>query len=306
MDNSRAPSSASPPAAGLFIDRHFRLLILWPAVLVILLIGLFPIIYSLIVSFQKINRRVEDFSFHGWLNYGRLFGDERFWESLLHTGILTVIALPLELALGMLLAWLLLNKLPGKQAFVALVLLPAVMAPFVAGAMWRLMFDNIFGPINQIVGWMLGAPAEIVWLVNDNAIVVYSAILICEIWQWTPFMFLILLAALTNVDHSQLEAAEIDGASGWTIFRRIVMPAIMPVVIVALTIRGLDLVRLFDIVYALTRGGPGNMTETLSVYAYFKGFERFDISFTAALTFVVIISLSLLVLFLLKRFEVGR
>ena len=306
MNNARASAPASPSAAGLFVDRHFRLLILWPAVLVILLIGLFPIIYSLIVSFQKINRRVEDFSFHGWLNYGRLIGDDRFWESLLHTGILTVVALPIELALGLLLAWLLLNKLPGKQAFVALVLLPAVMAPFVAGAMWRLMFDNIFGPINQIIAWVTGAPPEIVWLVNDNPVIVYSAILICEVWQWTPFMFLILLAALTNVDRSQLEAAEIDGASGWTVFRRIVMPAIMPVVIVASTIRGLDLVRLFDIVFALTRGGPGNMTETLSVYAYFKGFERFDISFTAALTFVVIVSLSLLVLFLLKRFEVGR
>ena len=90
------------------------------------------------------------------------------------------------------------------------------------------------------------------------------------------------------------------------VFRRIVLPAIMPVVIVGLTIRGLDLVRLFDIVFALTRGGPGNMTETVSVYAYFKGFERFDISFTAALTFVVIISLSLLVMFLLKRVEIGR
>ena len=94
-----------------------------------------------------------------------------------------------------------------------------------------------------------------------NPDLVYPAILAAEIWQWTPFMFLILLAAWSNVDKSQLEAAEIDGASGWRVFRRIVFPAIRPVVFVALTIRGLDLVRLFDIVYALTRGGPGNMTE---------------------------------------------
>ena len=99
-------------------------------------------------------------------------------------------------------------------------------------------------------------------------------------------MFLILLAALSNVDRSLLEGGgDRRAASGWRVFRQIVLPAIKPVVIVALTIRGLDLIRLFDIVWALTRGGPGNMTETISVYAYVKGFERFDVSMTAALTF---------------------
>jgi len=306
-DRPRAAAGpAEPPALGLWVDRQFRLLIVAPAVLVLLLIGLFPVVYSLIVSFQKINRRVTDTSFQGFDNYARLFGDDRFWESVLHTGVITGIALPLELVLGLLLAWLFLDRLPGRQAFVALLLLPAVMAPFVAGAIWRLMFDNIFGPINQVLGWIAGEPRTVMWLVNNDPLIVYGAILVCEVWQWTPFMFLILLAALSNVDRSQLEAAEIDGASGWTVFRKIVLPAIRPVVIVALTIRGLDLVRLFDIVWALTRGGPGNMTETLSVYAYVKGFERFDISMTAALTFVVIVSLSVVMFVVLRRVEIGR
>jgi len=296
----------APPGFALWVDRHFRRLIVAPAVLVLLLIGLFPVVYSLIVSFQKINRRVADTSFQGFDNYARLFGDDRFWESILHTGVITVIALPLELVFGLLLAWLFLEKLPGRQVFVALLLLPAVMAPFVAGAIWRLMFDNIFGPINQILGWFAGEPQNVMWLVNNDPFTVYSAILVCEVWQWTPFMFLILLAALSNVDRSLLEAAEIDGASGWRVFRRIVLPAIRPVVLVALTIRGLDLIRLFDIVWALTRGGPGNMTETVSVFAYVKGFERFDISTTAALTFVVIVSLSIMLFVLLRRVEIGR
>ncbi|MEQ8966788.1 MAG: sugar ABC transporter permease [Azospirillaceae bacterium] len=303
-DRSAGPDA--PPALGLWVDRHFRRLIVAPAVLVLLLIGLFPVVYSLIVSFQKINRRVEDTSFQGFDNYARLFGDDRFWESILHTGAITVIALPLELVLGLLLAWLFLEKLPGRQVFVALLLMPAVMAPFVAGAIWRLMFDNIFGPINQILGWIAGEPQNVMWLVNNDPFTVYGAILVCEVWQWTPFMFLILLAALSNVDRSLLEAAEIDGASGWRVFRRIVLPAIRPVVLVALTIRGLDLIRLFDIVWALTRGGPGNMTETVSVFAYVKGFERFDISTTAALTFVVIVSLSIMLFVLLRRVEIGR
>lgn len=295
----REPAQASRLAR--FADRRFNWLLVWPSMAVLLLIGLFPILYSLMVSFQKINRRVTDTSFQGLDNYERLLSDDRFWEAVLHTGIFTAIALPLQLVLGLLLARLFLERFPGRQAMIALIVVPSVIAPFVAGAMWRLMFDNIFGPINVAVRWLTGSDFNMLWLVNDNGIVVYFAILAAEVWQWTPFMFLIFLAAWSNVDRSQLEAAEIDGASGWRVFRRIILPAIRPVVFVALIIRALDLVRLFDIVYAMTRGGPGNLTETLSIYAYVKGFERFDISMTAAFAFVVIVSLSVVVMILLKR-----
>ena len=124
--------------------------------------------------------------------------------------IIFAIALPLELVLGLLMAQLFLERMPGRQIFVSLLVLPTVISPIVAGATWRLMFDNRYGPINQIIGWFAGEPATLLWTVNPN--LVYPAIFICEIWQWTPFMFLILLAALSNVDRSLTEAAEIDGA----------------------------------------------------------------------------------------------
>ena len=298
MSVRSGPGEAS--ALDLFADKHFRWLIVWPAILVLLLVGLFPVVYSLIVSFQKITRRVTDTSFHGFYNYERLLGDERFWDAVLNTATITIIALPLQLVLGLALARLFLDSFPGRQILIAVVLLPAVIAPFVSGAIWRLMFDNIFGSINEILRLILG-DFDLIWLVNSDPVVVFSTILIAEVWQWTPFMFLILLAAWTNVDRSQIEAAEIDGASGWRTFRYIVLPAIRPVIFVALTIRGLDLVRLFDVVWGLTRGGPGNMTETISIYAYIKGFEMFNISLTAAFTFTVIIALSLLMMILLKR-----
>jgi multiple sugar transport system permease protein len=301
---SRVP--AAPSTVSLLADRWFRWLIVAPAVLMLLLVGLFPFVYSLIASFQRINRRVTDTSFHGLLNYERLLGEERFWDALLNTAIFTVVALPVELLLGLLLARLFLNPIPGRQVFVALLILPSVIAPFVGGAMWRLMFDNIFGPINQVLSWLAGWRVEIIWLVNDNPVIVFGAILACEIWQWTPFMFLVLLAGLSNIDRSLVEAAELDGASGVQVFTRIMIPLIRPVILVALTIRGLDLVRLFDIVYALTRGGPGTMTETLSIYTYIAGFERFDISYTAAIAFVIILSLSLLLMFLLRRTGLTR
>jgi multiple sugar transport system permease protein len=179
-----------------------------------------------------------------------------------------------------------------------------VISPIVAGASWRLLFDNRFGPINQIVGWLAGGPTALLWVVSP--LLVYPAILLCEIWQWTPFMFLILLAGLSNVDPSLKEAAEIDGAGWWRIFVSIVLPVIFPVMAIALLIRALDLFRLFDIVWALTRGGPGTMTETISIYAYVLGFEQFETSYTAAIAVLIIVILSLAVTLALKRMEIAR
>lgn len=277
-----------------------------PAIAVILVVGLAPVIYSLIVSFQRITRRSADTSFQGFDNYARLLGDDRFWDSLSHTAAMMAIALPIEFILGFLLALYFLKPFPFRQVLIALLILPAMIAPFLAGAIWRLMFDNIYGPVNAAIRLFAGPEFNLLWLLNDNPVVVYAAILIAEIWQWTPFVFLVLLAALTGLDQSQIEAAEIDGASRWRMFRYIVLPAILPVVYVALVIRALDLFRLFDVVYALTRGGPGNMTETISVFAYVKGFERFDISTTAALAFLILVGLSLAVFLILRRMEVGR
>ena len=289
---------------GLFADRRFKYLVIAPAVFILLFIGLFPLIYSLVVSFQNINMMEEDTSFHGLLQYGYLFEDLRLWQSLGHTLLITAIALPLELLIGLLMALLFLERMPGRAIFVSLLVLPTMIAPIVAGATWRLLFDNRYGPINQILGWFAGEPMTVLWVIKPN--LVYPAILLAEIWQWTPFMFLILLAALSNVDKNLTEAAEIDGASTWRIFWRIVMPAIWPVMAIALLIRGLDLFRLFDVVWALTKGGPGTMTETISIYTYNQGFRQFETSYTAAIAFLVIVMLSVVVIFALRRMEIAR
>ena len=296
----RRPAQASGP----FLERNFKYLIAAPAILVLLLVGLFPLIYSLIVSFQGVTMMEQDTSFQGLRNYAQLFQDLRLWQSLGHTLILTAVALPVELVLGLLLAHLFLEKMPGRAIFIALLTLPTMISPIVSGATWRLLFDHHFGPINQIIAWFAGEQVPIIWLLNP--VTVYPAILVCEVWQWTPFMFLILLAALSNVDKSLLEAAELDGAPYRIVFRRIVLPAIWPVMSVALLIRSLDLVRIFDIIWALTRGGPGTMTETISIYTYVQGFEQFEISYAAAIAFLVIFLLTAAVMFLLKRTGIAR
>jgi multiple sugar transport system permease protein len=284
--------------------RTFKYLLVAPSILVLLLIGLFPFAYLLVVSFQGITMMEADTGFVGLRNYALLLHDWRLWQALLHTLIFIVIALPIELVLGLAMAQFFLDRLPGRAIFVALLVLPVVVSPIVAGATWSLMFDNRFGPINQIIGRIAGRETTLLWTINPD--LVYPAIIAAEVWQWTPFMFLLLLAALSNVDSSQLEAAAIDGAGYWRAFQRIVLPAIWPVMAIAIMIRVLDLFRLFDVVWALTKGGPGTRTETISIFTYVKGFQQFEISYTAAVALLIIMLLSLAVFAALKRVELSR
>ena len=285
-------------------DRNFKYWLVAPAIFLLLLIGLFPLIYSLAVSFMRIDMMESDTSFAGLYNYANLFKDKRLWWSLLHTLLITAVALPIELLLGLAVAYLFLERMPGRQIFVSLLVLPTIISPIVAGATWRLLLDNRFGPINQMLGWFAGHPVTALWTISPN--LVYPAIIFCEIWQWTPFMFLILLAALSNVDRSLTEAAEIDGAGFFRTFRRIVLPAIWPVMAIAILIRGLDLVRIFDIIWALTSGGPGTMTETISIYTYSQGFKQFETSYTAAIAFLVIVILTIIVTWAIRRMGLAK
>ena len=285
-------------------DRHFKYWIIAPAIFLLLLVGLFPLIYTLIISFQHLTMTENDTAFAGLKNYAHLFEDVRLWQSLLHTAIITVIALPLELVFGMAMAQLFLEPMRGRQVFVSLLMLPVIVSPVVAGATWRLLLDNRYGPINQIIGWFAGHPVPLLWNVRPD--LVYPAIIFCEVWQWTPFMFLILLAALSNVDKSLTEAAEIDGAGHWRVFWKIVLPAIWPVMAVALLIRGLDLVRVFDIIWSLTQGGPGTLSETISIYAYVQGFKQFESSYTAAIAFLVIAILTVIVTWAIRRMGLAK
>ena len=194
---------------------------------------------SVVVSFQRLSLSDQITSFEGLVNYARIFSDARLWNAVLHTLFITALALPIELALGMLLAYHFLDDRPLKRLFVALLIIPSVISPMVVGSMWRLMFDDRYGPINQIISWFAGEHVSILWTINVAW--AYPAIIITDVWQWTPFMFIVLLAALSNVDREQLDAAAIDGASRWRTFREVTLPAIRPVMMIAMLIRGLDL-----------------------------------------------------------------
>lgn len=281
-----------------WVERNFAWLVLFPALLLLLLVSLFPAIYNLIISFQQLTLLEQDRSFAGLANYQRLVQDARFWGALGHTLLFASIALPVQIVLGLALARMFTGEIWGKRWLIAVMMLPAIISPIVAGASWKLMFDNRYGPINQIIGWFVQGDPTLLWTIEPA--LVYPAIVIVEIWQHTPFVFLLMLAAMSNVDQSLIESAEMDGASGWTIFRKIILPAIRPVLVIVIVIRALDLMRLFEIVWALTRGGPGTFTETISIYIYLRGFEQFETSYTAAMAFAVILMLALVILLAIR------
>ena len=307
MATRAAEVTTATPAAGRLGAQGaggFKYALIAPAVFVLLAFGLFPFLYSVVVSFQKLSLLDQYTNFQGFLNYRRLFQDQRLWNAGLHTLGITAVALPLQLVLGLLLAHHFLDERPFKRLFVALLIIPAVISPMVAGSMWRLMFDDRYGPINQMISWVLGEHVSILWTIQ--AAWAYPAIIICDVWEWTPFMFIILLAALSNVDREQTDAAAIDGANAWQTFRYVSLPAIWPVMMIALLIRGLDLIRLFDIVWQLTRGGPGSTTETISIYMFVRGFQEFETSYTGAMVVVLLVLFTLALVAALRRMEIAR
>ncbi|MCB1501109.1 MAG: sugar ABC transporter permease, partial [Bauldia sp.] len=170
--------------------RLFKYGLIAPAVFLMVLVAVLPLVYLIVVSFQRISLSDEITSFEGFVNYARIFSDARLWNAVLHTLFITAVALPIELVLGLLLAYHFLEERRFKRLFVALLIIPSVISPMVAGSMWRLMFDDRYGPINRIISGVAGEHVSILWTIDIAW--AYPAIIITDVWQWTPFMFIIL------------------------------------------------------------------------------------------------------------------
>lgn len=272
-----------------------------PCIVIILLVTIFPTIYSFGLSFTKWEISLPNRPFIGFGNYVALFKDVRFLHSILITAIVVVVGVGIEMVLGFGLGQILSVKMRGKRFFVAALLLPVMVMPVVVGYTWRLLWDAMYGPINQIIGWIIGKPFQFTWLAHPGTAI--FAILVTEIWQWTPFMFLVFLSGIVSLDPEIFEAADIDGASGWNKLRYLTIPLLRPIIIVALLIRGLDALKFFDVIFALTGGAPGNSTETISFYIYKTGYQFFRLGHGAAASFILLIALIFILTYLLKIFK---
>lgn len=283
--------------------RRVGWLMVAPALATILALSIFPLLYSLGISFLQWDLQTPEHPFVGLANYTQALGDPRVYAALGNTLLITVLAVALELALGLALALLLVDELPGKGVIIPLLMLPVMMVPVVVAFTWRTLWDAQYGAINHLLGMVAGEPVRIVWLGQKHTAL--FAMIVTEIWQWTPFMFLVLLAGLASISPELYEAASIDGASYWQSLRFITLPALRPIIAVAVLFRALDVFKVFDLVYIFTQGGPGTATETISWYIYQLGFKFFRMGYAAAISYLVLIMLSILATLYVARFVRG-
>lgn len=278
-----------------FRKRAVPLLFVLPALILLLAITIFPLLYELRLAFVSWELTVSTkATFVGLQNFKDiLFHDARFWSSLKVTLILMIGGVSIELIIGTVLA-LLLNGLKRSRTFLlSLFLIPVLIAPVVAGFQFRMIYHDQFGPLNYIIGLLtFGHWHGFAWIADPH--IALFAIMMTDVWQWTPFLMLIILAGLQAIPMELYEAAEVDGATDAQVFWRITTPMLIPVIIIGVLIRAMDSFKLFDIIYLLTGGGPGDTTETISYYTYLQGFKFFSLGYTAAMAFIQLIIITVI------------
>jgi len=271
-----------------------------PGQVVSMLVLVIPLLVALYMSFtdwSPTQGSLFDASFVGLENYSELLvWDTRFLYAVLRTLFISVICLSLEFAFGLALAVLFLREFKGKSLLFSAFLTPMMILPVVVGyTFWMLFQSN--GPINQIIALVAGQESTIEWF--RHAPFAVFAVIVTEVWHWTPLFFLILLSGLNAIPENPVRAAVILGASPRQIFWKVVFPMLKPVITVAFVIRSMEVIKLFDEVYMLTRGGPGSSTETISLYIYKLAFNDFQLAYGAAAAFLVLLGSLVLVHLLL-------
>ena len=267
-----------------------------PAVVVLSLVTVYPVLSVLYLSLRRKLLLFDISEFTGLGNYRFLLSDDRFWNALGNTVYFTVLSVSLELLLGLGIALLLNRAFRFKGVVTALVLVPWAVPTVVSARMWEWMYNSDFGILNYLLGMKINWLGSPFWAMH--------AAVAMDVWKTTPFVVILLLAGLKMIPGDLYQAARIDGAGGWSLFRRITLPLLMPVVLVVLIFRTMDAFRVFDAVYVLTGGGPANTTETLSIYTYKVLFQTLQFGYGSTLAVVVFLcvgAISLLYLRALKR-----
>jgi len=258
-----------------------------PAIGTILLVALFPLAWTAWESVHLHDLRMPWLGrpFIGAANYVEALGDPRFWGALGHTAFFAVTSVGLELILGLGLALAMNRAFRGRGLVRAAILVPWAIPTVVAGLLWRFMFAGEGGIVNQTL-LDLGLLREpLVWFIEAET--AWVPVILADVWKTTPFVALLLLAGLQNIDASLYEAARIDGASAWGQFRHVTLPLLKPAILVALIFRTLDAFRVFDLIYALTGGGPGTSTEPIALYTFNALLQNLRFGYGSALSVIV-------------------
>ncbi len=258
---------------------------LLPAIAVIGVMTVYPTVHGIWLSLtdRSLGGQQDAASFIGLANYAKLFGSPVFLNALRVTAVYSLGALALEMLIGLGLALLLNRDIRGRGLVRSVLISTMMLSPVVVGTVWRLLLNPAQGDFNALLS-LLGLPEQ-AWLSSSSGVL--PALIMVDVWHWTPLIMLILLAGLQAVPTDMYEAAQIDGANAWNTFRRITLPMLKPSIAIALLIRFMDVVRTFDVIYAMTGGGPGSASENLSVTAFYAGFQTYAIGYSSAISVVI-------------------
>ncbi len=286
---SSRPKDSAATVRHTRAERRATLMLLGPALIFLGVLSIWPFAYLLYASFTSYQLAIPiPTEWVGLGNFRRIFSSSRFWSSLSITLIFALVAVPLQIALGMGLALLLNGLSRGREIYASLFLIPMMLAPIVVGFAWNLFLNPIYGPLNALLRGMGFQPPA--WAQSPDWAL--PTIVLVDIWQWTPFVMVVLLAGLRSIPNRIFEAARVDGSNRWQTFVHIVLPMLIPYMTVAFVLRFIDSFKVFDVVYILTKGGPGTSTQNLAYYTYDMGFGRFDFGLAGALSIVQLVLLT--------------
>ncbi|KPL55006.1 ABC transporter permease [Prosthecomicrobium hirschii] len=270
-----------------------------PAVVVILAVILFPWVFTIWMSGQEW-KLGQGSSFVGLANYWRMTGDDRFIESFWHTLSYTALSVILPILVGTIAAVVFNERFMGRGVLRALFVLPMMATPVAIALVWTMMFHPQLGVLNYLLS-LVGIPPQL-WVFHPGSVI--PSLVLVETWQWSPLVMLIVLGGLSSIPTEPYESAVIDGASRWQLLRHITLPMVAPFIMVAALIRTIDAVKSFDIIFAITQGGPGTASETINLYLYSVAFAYYDIGYGSAIAvifFGLVVALSVLMVWLRQR-----
>lgn len=285
--------------------RYYKLAFLLPGLFALLAVILFPLGFTIWVSLTDWNVVVPSLAYSGFGNYVDVLMDDRFWRSFKHLAIMAVGTVLIQYVLGFAMALLVWREIRFRRFFRVLFLVPMMTTPVIMTIIWRTIFHQSLGPMNDLLGVFGLGPYP--WLTEPAF--AFASVMIVEVWQWTPFMFLLLLAGLLSLPREPIRAAEIDGAGPIRTFFNVTFPLMAPISVGAIIIRLIEASKIMESVYVLTAGGPGGATETAGYYIYIRGLQNFQIGYAAALSvvyLVIMIAALTIISKLLVKFFVGE
>ncbi|WP_458124537.1 carbohydrate ABC transporter permease [Paenibacillus sp. Z3-2] len=278
--------------------RGFQWAMLAPVTLLLICVTVFPLIYTITNSFTDYYYLASDAKeFIGFSNYMKIIQDEQFLQAVWNTIRFMLLAVSIETALGLGIAVLIESMRRGQKVLRITMLIPSLLPPVTVALIWQMMLSNHNGIINHLLHWFGVGPFNFLMDIN----IAFNAILFIDIWQWTPFAFLLLYAGLQSVPRSQYEAARVDGAGKMRIFLHITLPNMLPTLFMVILLRTIDTFRLFDKVNILTGGGPANSTTTITQYIYKQGVYNLQIGYGAAASVIMVLLVLVFSVFYIKR-----